>query len=353
MKDIKIKLMGTTDYLGKKYDAKRFFSDLNLDMFYFIDSNEPDYIIHHGALDEGWINYNGIRISMESEICIPDFNVSDYAMSTYPIDFEDRHLTVPVLVRPDCYEIIKNMDICPREFTAADLEKKDKFCNFIYSNAILSRKRVELFELLSTYKFVHSGGKLLNNIGGPIPGGIGDYRDKLEFQAHCKFTIAAENIEAINGATEKLAQAFQANTIPIYWGDKAANKIFNEKAFINCHNFSSNEELLSEIIRLDNDDDAYLEMLNQPIFAPEFNLNVCLEEQKRFFENIFSQEKENAYRRPRVGHSYWLEQTLAHGIKIRKRNQRIQHQGKRCLGKIGMNRLIDIAKRKLLANNDL
>ena len=45
----------------------------------------------------------------------------------------------------------------------------------------------------------------------------------------------------------------------------------NPKAFVNAHNFPTFKDLIEEIKRIDNDEKAYLEMLQEPIFLNDFN----------------------------------------------------------------------------------
>ncbi len=71
-----------------------------------------------------------------------------------------------------------------------------------------------MFRFLNkNYSRVNSGGKTFNNIGGPI-------NDKIKIFSNHNFNIAFENSSYPGYVTEKITDAFIANTIPIYWGDK-------------------------------------------------------------------------------------------------------------------------------------
>jgi hypothetical protein len=100
------------------------------------------------------------------------------------------------------------------------------------SNANRNPVFKELFEALSKYKRVNSGGRWMNNVGGPVA-------DKMTFDRRHKFSIACENSASPGYTTEKLVQAFAAKTIPIYWGDPLVSRVFNTKAFINVNDFAS------------------------------------------------------------------------------------------------------------------
>ena len=71
----------------------------------------------------------------------------------------------------------------------------------------------------------------------------------------------------------------------------------NPKAFINAHNFPNLESLLQEVIRIDTDEKAYQAMLQEPIFL-DFNPFSYYEKRLfDFFDSIFSQEPQKAFRR--------------------------------------------------------
>ena len=127
-----------------------------------------------------------------------------------------------------------------------------------------------MFDLLSKYKKVSSGGRYKNNIGGAI-------KDKDAFLGDYKFNIAFENASFKGYTTEKIVDAFAANTLPIYYGDPDVVNDFNEKAFINCNEFSSLEEAIEYVKKVDQDDNE--------------------NELKDFLYHIFDQEYKLASRR--------------------------------------------------------
>ena len=104
-----------------------------------------------------------------------------------------------------------------------------------------------LFNEISKYKQVASGGKYLNNVGGSV-------KDKKEFLQKYKFNIASEN-SIVNGyITEKLVDAFNAHTVPIYAGPNDVINEFNSASFINLNDFASFTDLLMYIERVDTDE---------------------------------------------------------------------------------------------------
>jgi hypothetical protein len=182
-------------------------------------------------------------------------------------------------------EIIKRNDNA-----GAILAAKTKFCSFVVSgyNPGKNQNRVTFFQKLSKYKKVDSGGRKLNNIGGPIPGGPDG---KIEFLRAYKFNIAYENRSLPGYTTEKIFEPMLARCLPIYWGNPLINEEFNPRSFVNRADFPSDEALIEKIIELDNDDNKYLEYLRQPYFYNDQpNLHFSRERILDFFERIFTQK---------------------------------------------------------------
>lgn len=134
--------------------------------------------------------------------------------------------------------------------------KKNKFCNFTYSNPVPSR--IEFFMKLKKYKFVHSTGSLANN--SP------KMNCKVTELPDYKFTIAFENTLKRGYVTEKLLEPLIAGSIPLYFGDSQALTDFNPDAFINISNFSSFDDAIDFIRFVDSNDFYSSEYLRQPIF---------------------------------------------------------------------------------------
>ena len=103
--------------------------------------------------------------------------------------------------------------------------------------------------------------------------------------------------------TEKILESFAAGTIPIYYGDETAVQDFNPKAFINCHDYASIDEVIEKIKQLDNDDEAYLQMLNEPAFVGgKLPDRYSDESILKFLSNIFDGPIEKTCRRKIIKH---------------------------------------------------
>ncbi len=295
-------------------DIKTLFYGCNLDnQFHFIwDDEHPDYIIvsemvyyqdKYAMLFKGLMSDTTVNIFCTGENISPDLNVFDYA-----IVFDrnlcdgDRIFRIPSMAK---YATPLLNDTFVKGLNAKELlESKSKFCNFIYSNPEAHENRDKLFYKLCEYKKVDSLGPHLNNMGNQTSRNASDWRLRsIMARLPYKFSVAAENVTFRGGITEKLISCFQARTIPIYWGDPTVSEEFNTRAFINCHNYSSFEEMLDRVKAIDKDDALWCEIISQPWQTEEQRKAdfVQLEKYHDFLVNIFSQDIKEA---KRVGIGY-------------------------------------------------
>ncbi|MGB0419385.1 MAG: glycosyltransferase family 10 domain-containing protein [Opitutales bacterium] len=251
---------------------------------------DADYVFH-SCLGCDVLNYSGVRIFVTGECVTPDFNISDYALAFDYLTFGDRYCRLPLIkLFRDAYDALCQ----PRPPASEILAQKSGFCAYVMSNTKDSAKeRIDVFEALTKYKQVDSGGKWRNNVGGPVD-------DKIVFQSKYKFALAIENASHPGYLTEKFAQAAQSNCVPIYWGDPTITDYLNPKAFINCHEFDSIEGLVEHIRMIDQDDAKYQQMLQEPWFVDSREPNAWRDEAySDFLCNILDQPHEQAYRRNR------------------------------------------------------
>lgn len=302
-----------------KINFSDFWDDFNINDNFITDalnkhfkpviSDNPDFVFC-ATFGRRHLKYTCAKIFFTGENLCPDFNLVDYAMGFHQISFNDRYLRLPlyVLYEDACKQALnKHLNI------TQDMAQR-KFCNYVISNAISDPSRARMIEILNGYKSVDSGGKYKNNVGGPVP-------DKIEFEKKYKFTMCFENTGALGYTTEKLVEAFAGQGVPIYWGNPDIAKEFNSKAFINCHDFDSFEQVLEEIKRIDEDDEAYLEMLRSPMIGDEgsdLEAGKVLSENylSDYLYNICSQEPTQAIRRNRIYQGLRYEQQAAFHQKI-------------------------------------
>ena len=161
------------------------------------------------------------------------------------------------------------------------------FCTFVVMNGGC-RERNEIFHSLSKYKQVASGGALFNNIGGILSREGSDFHlSKFAFLKQGKFNLCYENSSFPGYVTEKIYQALYCNTIPIYWGSPTVAMDFNREAYISRHNYNTDAEMIEHIIELDNNDDMYNKMLQQPILNPYNNVLDLNNLLKWFGQNVY------------------------------------------------------------------
>ncbi len=260
---------------------------------------DADYVFFSTMGESHWsVPDRCVKIYQTGENIVPDFNACDYAIGFEWMEYEDRYIRFPnyMFYDPKLLHTMEFKHLLPEVW---DLNKeKPDFCSFVVSNH-RNPKRNKAFEALCKYKKVDSGGRYLNNIGGPV-------KDKFAFDSTHRFSLCFEN-GAHNGyTTEKIVQAFAARTIPIYWGDPQVGRVFNTKALIDAYSFNSFDQLVDRIRELDNDPEQYMAILRQP--ALNDHAPSCDEELARFESwliNIFEQPLEKAYRRNREMHGRW------------------------------------------------
>lgn len=236
---------------------------------------------------------NAIKIFYTGENVVPDFNLCDYAIAFEWMDYGDRYFRLPnyynMTFKKDT-ELMAEKHLHTEEYLA----QKEMFCSFVVSNGNNAAPiRQQMFEKLSAYKRVSSGGRFMNNVGGPVA-------DKRAFETKHKFSIAFENSSHAGYSTEKIVQSFAVGTVPIYWGDPEICRIFNKEAFVNVADFASLDEVVEYVKFLDNNPDEYLKKLSAPALASdEFRFEMVYQNLVDFLYHIASQSKVSAQRHNR------------------------------------------------------
>jgi hypothetical protein len=239
-------------------------------------SDDPDFLIY-SVYGDKYVKYKCIRIFYTPENILPNFFNCDYALS-YSFINRPNHYRLPLYCTWD--ETTSLFKMNPKMSFQEFKQKKTKFCSIVVSNG-KAKERNLFFEKLSKYKQVDSGGRFLNNVGGPV-------KNKVEFLSDYKFNIAFENVSSPGYVTEKIVQSMMVDTIPIYWGSACIERDFNTKSFVNYHDYSSDEEVIDRIITLDNNDKLMEEMLAESWFNNN-EINNCGDRERifQFFKMIF------------------------------------------------------------------
>lgn len=308
MKNIRLKFTNGLSFQDSKDEI---FGELNAEYDFIEDNIHPEVVIfgpYGNDIPEG----NFIRVGYFCENFQPDMKVCDYGFGI-PYEAEINH---PNYTRIDFHGFNPDTLIKSKNFAEEAFKKKKYFCNFLYGNKVLYREL--FFRELSKYKRVDAAGKSMQN-SEPLPNDskIGIWNSKREYISEFKFTIAFENYTYPGYHTEKILDPMLAGSIPIYIGNPDIETHFNNKSFIHGRNYIKNNRneflkkiekavqpdycdwrptiynspyykikrktkkigrhfklkyefhngfngLINEIIRLDQDDDAYLKLLQQP-----------------------------------------------------------------------------------------
>lgn len=254
--------------------------------FYHLLSQEFDVIITHKDPDilfhsvdyfnqQEHLRYNNSKtkkVFYTGENQSADFTKTDFAF-TFENSRDERNYRLPLwALHLNWFNVPHNEErdqsyLYPVDkFLKKDLSNlrnKIGFCSFVASQP--KGKRVEFVPKLMNRKYVHCGGILYNNIGGQLEG-RGDQENKINFLNYFKFNISFENTSNNGYITEKIIQPMFTNTIPIYWGAPDVINDFNENAFINVHNFKTDDDLIEYILEVDSNEQLYQEILNESWF---------------------------------------------------------------------------------------
>ena len=296
MKTIKYNFCGFSMPNYKDNIYKFFLKPLE-NKYKFVLSNNPDYVFCSRIVNVfDYAKYDCIRILYNGENTQPDFHNFDYVISfDYDLHYKDRFLYFY-----HCVNFLESLQFHQYSLSEAKelLDNKKYFCALSNSHDRLDGARKHYLDLLDSYKKVSVIGNLFYRGDAPL---ITDWNDKMDFYKKTKFTLIIEASVFSGGLiTEKIFHAIQGGTIPIYLGEKDIKNVVNPKRILNINDFKNDDELLQKIIEIDNNDELYIQMLSE---KPLFNPNLLVEMKENlvnFLGNIFSQEYEDAKRRPAI-----------------------------------------------------
>lgn len=236
------------------------------------DDTNPEYLIYgDGNFGNSHRHFDGRakKIFYTGENVRPNYDECLHAM-TFDHENSSRHYRLPLYVidmygavvekwTDDYYQLVGFTHDYEKEYDTR------KFCSFVVSNP-RQEMRNAMFGLTNTYKGVDSAGPHLNNMGDVLPRDKLEY--KLDFLNKYRFNICFENGSYPGYTTEKLFNALQVKTMPIYWGSPTVDRDFNSKAFINCHNFKTLNDVVKYVEHLDSPagKQEYLDIIQRPAF---------------------------------------------------------------------------------------
>ncbi len=278
------------EILKERYYVK--VSDKNYDII--IDSVYGDPIKGLESVKDD----KAIKLFYTAEAALPDLNEYDLTLAFNHIPDNPRYVRLPFyqLIWGSKLDISNNMRA---EFGECNPHKKIFAC-FLVSNRMEGNNpyvgnnqpldgiqaRDRIFHQLSLYKKVESGGGHLNNLGRVIP-----RQETVQWLSQCKFIIAYENQSFDGYITEKPFQAYFSGAVPIYYGSKSAVKDLNKKAIIYAGDYTTEDELVDYIKKVDNDDKSYCDIWNQNIINdPEVNYETVKAELREKLFKILDQK---------------------------------------------------------------
>lgn len=275
------------------------------------DSDENPDLLFYSRCGNGTEHYkynDCIKIYFTGENDVPNFNEADYALSFHTLDFGERHLRYPLYMLYEYDWLAK-----PLEPGNDDAAFGRPFCSLLMRNfSNCDPKRLEIIDLMESYRTITYGGSWRNNIGGNVD-------EKIPFINKFKFNLALENSVVDGYVTEKLLEPLVASTVPIYWGTEYAKKDFNPDAFINVDDFSTLDSFLEYVKKVDCDKNLYLKYLKAPKlrsdFATDFDSNLA-----DFLKNIVLNGRKKTVPYGEQGNYYKLNRrykSLASNILVR------------------------------------
>ena len=227
-----------------------------------LDQKNPDVLFHSifGGAKQAK-SFKSKKILFLGENWRPSNFDTNYSISFDPTQANNFRLPLwqaYLLLWPGLKEYLFNRDK-PEEYK--------RFAAFIVSNPS-NNSRIRAFEELSTYKKVHSYGKVRTNsleLQQLTRGNMWQaaYLEFFRRTPH-KFIMAYENTSYPFYCTEKIMNAFLAGGIPLYWGDPKVIVDWNLDAFLNVQKMGNT--WIEAIKTLDNDDSMFNDMMAQPVF---------------------------------------------------------------------------------------
>ena len=221
-------------------------------IFYTGENLRPNFDHCHYSLTFDKENYNGKNFRLPLwHFYIDWFNVNTY---------KDPKWLIPV-------------DYLFTNNTPFYKKTKNKFCVIVnnHANGEAFRRKNDVITIRQ-YKDVDVYGGLGKYIDGNLIRLPSGEDEKIKKISEYKFSMCYENSIYPGYHTEKLLHAKIAGNIPLYYGANTIKEDFNENCFIDTTNFTP-EELLNKIKEIDENEDLYKKILNEPLFKEKISLD--------------------------------------------------------------------------------
>jgi hypothetical protein len=221
-----------------------------------------------GSQNLNYKNSRAVKLFYTGENERANLSVADYSLSFDYDSHDGRNFRLPHWYmyvnwwdEPNFPHARISKERLFKKYDPEEVFSRKEFCSIIIGNPV--RNRIEVAQKLDTFKPVHGYGRVFTR---PYSG------CKVDLMEKYRYNICFENSIYPGYVTEKLLEAKVAGCIPIYYGTETVNTDFNEKCFINFASYSSNEELLQEIIELENNPSKFKQIVSEPLFNEPPNL---------------------------------------------------------------------------------
>jgi hypothetical protein len=218
---------------------------------------------HHPPADGAvWAGDRVVRVAFSGEAHHLDVGIHDLNLIMAPDD-PATNVVAYVNLAANAHEA----GLWPLLSAPRPLRPGRKFCVAVISN-VDGQVRARFIHRLNQRKPIDSCGRAMNNVGFLAPADERDFGDRyLPFLQRYKFMVCFENTKATHYLTEKLANAYAAGCVPVYWGAPEARAWFNPRAFLCLEDESDDgmDALIDRMLEIDRDDRAYRELFAQPL----------------------------------------------------------------------------------------
>jgi hypothetical protein len=123
--------------------------------------------------------------------------------------------------------------------------------------------RNAFFEALNAREHVDALGEAYRNASHPLL----SIRDNDKWQtskrvvlSDYRFTVAFENEEAVGYTTEKMIDAWLADSVPIYWGNPTADTEFPEGSYLSLYEAGTMRRLVDQVLEAHHNPERYAQL---------------------------------------------------------------------------------------------
>lgn len=158
----------------------------------------------------------------------------------------------------------------------------------VISNGSSSRRN-EILDKINERIAIEYAGSFRNNVP-KIQNNDYASTQLIELYSHYKFVVCFENTVEGTYITEKIVNGFLSGSIPLYFGTDKVFDYFNKDRFLYV-NEASLEEAVQRMEEIMQNNDLYLQVVNQPVFKDN-HLVLTLDQIEEKMKEVLFLEKE-------------------------------------------------------------